>query len=403
MWTIVCFSVDNSVDVVPDTWYHKGTCAWPKKKGNLKKFLEGRIQPNKEDFDYYNARPLQQNIQSFHQARLKSQKAQNTSELSSNEDDKETRKKRKKIYYSSDAVNIEFSNDHTSDVLSPPTLEESEGTTIDNLLISNLQSTSNSQDMQINYESVRPNSHITKETNTLRKNLFDKFIDSEFTEVSINNNLLDSEKVLRTPTLIPQVITPTSSGDNRDDGNIAFQKSINRNIIVMKHDLKNMQESIDNLFAVQQQILDKLNNIQSETLHFDSYFDNIDDILHINNDADLDIMEDKLTKEQTFRNKVILELSRLTGSNMSETVRKIMQKLFTDNFLANYSYIGIKGKKQFSTLQTCRIIFESIRKMRQYKDISDIEIEKPLKNWMAQSSARIKKATEKCSIISDKS
>lgn len=37
--------------------------------------------------------------------------------------------------------------------------------------------------------------------------------------------------------------------------------------------------------------------------------------------------------------------------------------------------------------------------MRQYKaDISDIEIEKPLKNWMAQSSARIKKTVEKCSI-----
>jgi len=40
--------------------------------------------------------------------------------------------------------------------------------------------------------------------------------------------------------------------------------------------------------------------------------------------------------------------------------------------------------------------------MRQYKDVSDIEIEKPLKNWMAQSSARIKKTMEKSS-ISDKS
>lgn len=129
---------------------------------------------------------------------------------------------------------------------------------------------------------------------------------------------------MRTPTLIRQVITPASSGDNRDDGkieivyrdifymisnicvyytgNIAFQKSINRNIIVMKHDLKNMQESIDNLFGVQQQILDKLNNIQSESINFD----NTDDMLRINNDADLDIMEDKLTKEQTFRSKVVI-------------------------------------------------------------------------------------------------
>jgi len=90
-------------------------------------------------------------------------------------------------------------------------------------------------------------------------------------------------------------------------GNKAFQKSINRNIIVMKHDLKNMQESIDNLFAVQQQILDKLNNIQSETLHFDGCIDNTDDMLHINNDTDLDIVEDKLTKEQTFRSKVVIK------------------------------------------------------------------------------------------------
>lgn len=51
--------------------------------------------------------------------------------------------------------------------------------------------------------------------------------------------------------------------------------------------------------------MDKLNNIQSETLHFDGYFDNTDDMLWcINND--LDIMEDKLTKEQTFRSKVVI-------------------------------------------------------------------------------------------------
>lgn len=41
---------------------HNGVCAWPKKKSNLKKFLEGHILPNKESFDYYDARPLQQNI-----------------------------------------------------------------------------------------------------------------------------------------------------------------------------------------------------------------------------------------------------------------------------------------------------------------------------------------------------
>lgn len=45
--------------------------------------------------------------------------------------------------------------------------------------------------------------------------------------------------------------------------------------------------------------------------------------------------------------------SRLMGDNLSETIRKIMQKLFTDNFFTQYSYIGFKGKRQLFTLQSC--------------------------------------------------
>jgi len=44
------------------------------------------------------------------------------------------------------------------------------------------------------------------------------------------------------------------------------------------------------------------------------------------------------------------------GDSLSETVRKIMQKLFTDNFLAHYSFIGFKGKLTFSNLQHCAVI-----------------------------------------------
>lgn len=67
-------------------------------------------------------------LESFHQARLKSQKTQDTSELFSNEDDKETRKKRKTVYYSSGEFSNDRGKDYTSDVvLVPPTLEAFEG------------------------------------------------------------------------------------------------------------------------------------------------------------------------------------------------------------------------------------------------------------------------------------
>jgi len=97
--------------------------------------------------------------------------------------------------------------------------------------LSQIQSTSNSQDIQTILEDVRPHSDIQKETKSASKrNLFDKFIDSESSEAYVGDNLLDSEKKMRTPTLLRQVITPASSGDNRDDGKIEI---VHRDIFYM--------------------------------------------------------------------------------------------------------------------------------------------------------------------------
>lgn len=63
MWYVVCFSVDNTVFVIPDTWYNNGTSAWPKSFiGNKKRMIEKKIPPNDRDFDYYRCRILAKNI-----------------------------------------------------------------------------------------------------------------------------------------------------------------------------------------------------------------------------------------------------------------------------------------------------------------------------------------------------
>lgn len=59
-------------------------------------------------------------------------------------------------------------------------------------------------------------------------------------------------------------------------------------------------------------------------------------------------------KNITFQ---IILLSRFVGNTLPETIQKIMQRLFTDQFLSKYSFIGFKGKHQFSTLQSCSIIY----------------------------------------------
>jgi len=60
MWIVVYFNIDMSVECVPNIWYDKGSCAWPKKKANIHHFIEKCIDPV-EGF------PDQMNFASFKQ------------------------------------------------------------------------------------------------------------------------------------------------------------------------------------------------------------------------------------------------------------------------------------------------------------------------------------------------
>lgn len=51
------------------------------------------------------------------------------------------------------------------------------------------------------------------------------------------------------------------------------------------------------------------------------------------------------------------ELSYIGGKHVKAMVKRLMSKLFTDNLLSDYSYTGKKGKKPFSTLFICSVIF----------------------------------------------
>lgn len=50
MWSVVHFSSDNTVEVVPSFWVTKNKCAWPIKRAKL--FIKQRMVPNEHDFTY---------------------------------------------------------------------------------------------------------------------------------------------------------------------------------------------------------------------------------------------------------------------------------------------------------------------------------------------------------------
>lgn len=81
-----------------------------------------------------------------------------------------------------------------------------------------------------------------------------------------------------------------------------------------------------------------------------------DDVWPINSENDLNQQEEYL-KDTARRNAMIKQLARLSDKNISGTVRRIMQHVFSDTFLKQYSYLGFKGKSVFSKFKSCQLIF----------------------------------------------
>jgi len=59
MWSVVVFTKDNTLAVVPEFWFRNGLCSWPNK--NSTKWIERRKQPNELEFKQYRAKVLLKN------------------------------------------------------------------------------------------------------------------------------------------------------------------------------------------------------------------------------------------------------------------------------------------------------------------------------------------------------
>ncbi|CAI6373093.1 unnamed protein product [Macrosiphum euphorbiae] len=111
-------------------------------------------------------------------------------------------------------------------------------------------------------------------------------------------------------------------------------------------------------------MLENVNNICSEldvTKHSNltavSVLNN--ENLPISNEATINNFEMSL-ESSAYIDKVVSKLSLSVGKTIPETIRRMMQKLFVDDWLRNYSYIGFKGKNKFSSLHSCKILFEAV-------------------------------------------
>ncbi|KAL4084068.1 hypothetical protein QTP88_029384 [Uroleucon formosanum] len=418
MWLIVNFLSDNSVSAVPTTWLKNGYCPWLKQFiKNKNKFIEKKIKPGKYQFDFYKVRLLSEKpIASYAEARLKALKAQNTSDLSSAEDiDSKSNKKIKNtlsIKSVSKEINTppEFSGKYSLQhffvlIVVPIVFENTDiyDSDEDKLYVPPI----NSNDGHLKKKSSNNELLCGKQLcasplnfNHLENDNIDclevinspvgkwKVLDGAV--VTIADDLLNFIKIKDTPDSKVQVKRKLFAQGDYDD---VLEKNAGNNNKIVQLDPESLKQSLieppdvvklddfnSELFIYYfiMKMLENVNNICSEL----GVIKNSDltavsvlnsENLPISNKETLKNFE-MLLESSTFRDKVVSELSLSVGKTIPETISRMMQKLFVDDWLRNYSYIGFLGRNKLSSLHSCRIIFEAVRSSSKFEKVPDMEI-----------------------------
>ncbi|KAE9522778.1 hypothetical protein AGLY_016819, partial [Aphis glycines] len=208
------------------------------------------------------------------------------------------------------------------------------------------------------------------------------------------DNILDiSSKKFSFDSPAKYLVTPPNYINNKDN---VIQNNILRNIAFLKTELRQIKDN-------QVSILEQLESIQSHLqLNNKSYIENnlLNDDFHdcplpLDNETDLYVLEDKLSGDHQFKLRLVNELSLIGGKHVKAMVKRLMAKLFTDDLLSNYSFSGKKGKKPFSSLVICSILFDAIKKQLKFKNIPQNKIEETIKYVLAQAPFNLKRKLTK--------
>ncbi|XP_046403545.1 uncharacterized protein LOC124169102 isoform X3 [Ischnura elegans] len=126
MWIVVHFLEENSVEVVPTSWYSGGKCRWPNIKGveRLRGMVEKEVEPQ-DSWLTFKANTVGQRMYcSLQKAREKCSLAEDTSDLTSDAEKGVGKRKRHEVRWSSDSEEEEQRTSSTPRIPMPPKLVE---------------------------------------------------------------------------------------------------------------------------------------------------------------------------------------------------------------------------------------------------------------------------------------
>ncbi|XP_064460138.1 uncharacterized protein LOC135370340 [Ornithodoros turicata] len=85
---------------------------------------------------------------------------------------------------------------------------------------------------------------------------------------------------------------------------------------------------------------------------------------------------------------MVEELAHLGGSEVRQSMRKILEYLLTDYVAAEFSWLGQKGKRKFWQLKPPQLIIRAVRKNIRLSAATRYEVESVIKTWLRNAKER---------------
>ncbi|XP_071574671.1 uncharacterized protein [Temnothorax nylanderi] len=77
--------------------------------------------------------------------------------------------------------------------------------------------------------------------------------------------------------------------------------------------------------------------------------------------TDLEALEEFLIEDNNFKN-FVKEIMKIGGSSYKQMVKRVLARIICNDLSKTYSWIGFKGKRNFSNLRTCSAILTATQK-----------------------------------------
>lgn len=358
-WTVVQFLDDLTVEAIPSTWIQGNECHWPSFSREKLYNAIRKSEPLNTCWPTHKIKIFRSaTYGDYLKARNKAKIAENTSDINTEPEDVEVKRKRIQKILSSSDESIDDSN-----LPAPPSISK--------------------------YKPKKKQLHIIPGNG--------------------GHQVMDNSCFENIETMNDDIINDDLEA--KEDGTESFQDTSNFNIIntckncrckdclekdrASDRSNKHLMQQYHILRGMSKDILEEVKSIKHSLGRAErapdaaptSFFNELGCQFPLNSEEDIALFNTFLENEENFKNAVT-ELSRVGGLNTYNFVSRTLTLLLTNELAISYSWLGRKGKKVFKTLKVASLIIESATVA--IKEVTRQEIEQSIQLWVRRAFDRRK-------------